>query len=84
MQNCATAPIGVAFEDVDFGVYDERVDVFAHREDVVEAAEADVVGPAVASVHPEGFLRQMVLARKKFARRLRGFARELRRGKFRD
>ena len=40
---------------VDLGVEDEDVDVAAGREDVVQAAEADVVGPAVAADDPDDF-----------------------------
>ena len=38
---------------VDLGVEHEDVDVAARREHVVEAAEADVVGPAVAADDPD-------------------------------
>ena len=38
---------------VDLGVEDEDVDVATGREDLVEAAEADVVGPAVAADDPD-------------------------------
>ncbi len=38
---------------VGFGVEDEDFDVFAGAEDVVEPAEADVVGPAVSADQPD-------------------------------
>ena len=38
---------------VDLGVEDEDVDVATRREDLVDAAEADVVGPAVAADDPD-------------------------------
>ena len=37
---------------VDFGVHDEDVDVFAGGKDMVQAAVADVIGPAVAAEDP--------------------------------
>ena len=41
---------------VDLGIEDEDVDVFAGGEDMVDAAEADVVSPAVAAEDPDGLL----------------------------
>jgi hypothetical protein len=49
---------------VDLGVEHEDVDVVVLREDVVKAAEADVVGPAVAAEDPEGLLGQVGLVRE--------------------
>ena len=47
------------------GVYlcvdDQDVEILSARNDMVEAAEADVVGPAVSAVHPEGFLGKLIL-----------------------
>ena len=49
---------------VDLGVEDEDVDVVAGGQDVVQAAEADVVGPAVAAEDPDGLLGQVLLVRQ--------------------
>ena len=51
-----TAGVGV-----DLGVEDEDVDVVAGSQDVVQATEADIVGPAVAAEDPEGFLGEVSL-----------------------
>ena len=51
-----TAGVGV-----DLGIEDEDVDVLAGSQNVVHAAEADVVGPAVAAEDPDGLLRQIFL-----------------------
>ena len=45
---------------VDLGVEHEDVDVATRREDVVEAAEADVVGPAVAADDPDALADEVV------------------------
>ena len=45
---------------VDLGVEHEDVHVVGQREHVVEAAEADVVGPAVAADDPDGLLHEVV------------------------
>ena len=45
---------------VDLGVEDEDVDVLVRGEDVVEAAVADVVGPAVAADDPDALLDEVV------------------------
>jgi hypothetical protein len=45
---------------VDLGVEHEHVDVLVGRQDVIEAAVADVVGPAVAADDPHGLLHQVV------------------------
>ena len=58
-------PAGVG---VDLGVHDEHVEVFAGCEHMVEAAEADVVRPAVAAEHPEGFLGELVGGGEEFGR----------------
>ena len=46
---------------VHLGVHHQHVHVGAACHHVVKAAEADVVGPAVAAEHPERLLRQLVL-----------------------
>ena len=46
---------------VDLGVEDEDVDVLAGGKHVVQAAEADVVGPAVAAEDPDGLLGEVGL-----------------------
>ena len=46
---------------VHLGVHHQHVHVGAAGNHVVQAAEADVVGPAVAAEHPERLLRQLVL-----------------------
>ena len=46
---------------VNLGVEDEDVDVVAGSQDVVQATEADVVGPAVAAEDPEGLLGEVSL-----------------------
>ena len=50
-------PAGVG---VDLGVDDEDVHIDAGGKDMVEAAVADVVGPAVAAIHPHGLLHKRV------------------------
>ena len=45
---------------VDLGVEDEDVDVLLAGDDVIEAAVADVVGPAVAAEDPEALLGEEV------------------------
>ena len=45
---------------VDLGVEHQDVHVPAHGDDVVEAAVADVVGPAVAADDPDALLHQVV------------------------
>ena len=45
---------------VDLGVEDQDVDVAAGGDHVIEAAEADVVGPAVAADDPDALLDQRV------------------------
>ena len=50
-------PAGVG---VDLGVEHEHVDVSPGREHVVEAAEADVVGPAVAADDPDALADEVV------------------------
>ena len=53
---------------VDLGVEHEHVDVVGQREHVVEAAEADVVGPAVAADDPDGLLDEVVAERRRACR----------------
>src|SRR5208337_560024 len=45
---------------IDFCVQDEDVDVAAGAEDVIEAAEADVIGPAVATDQPDALAHEGV------------------------
>ena len=59
---------------VDLGVEDEDVDVFAGGEDMVDAAEADVVSPAVAAEDPDGLLGQVGLLREDLSAQLAGVA----------
>ena len=46
---------------IDLGVEDEDVDVVAGGEDVIHAAEADIIGPAVAAEDPHGLLGEIRL-----------------------
>ena len=46
---------------VDLGIEDEDVDVLAGSQNVIHAAEADIVGPAVAAEDPDGLLLQIFL-----------------------
>ncbi len=46
---------------VELGVEDQDVDVAAGGHHVVEAAEADVVGPAVAADDPDALVDEIVL-----------------------
>ena len=48
---CLSAGVGV-----NFGIYDEYVDVFALSENVIESAVTDVVSPTVAAEDPDGLL----------------------------
>ncbi len=59
---------------VDLGVEHEDVDVFAGGEDMVDAAEADVVSPAVAAEDPDGLLGQVGLLREDLSAQLAGVA----------
>ena len=54
---------------VDLGVEDQDVDVASARQHVVEAAVADVVGPAVAADDPDAAPDQMIDHRQEIARR---------------
>ena len=45
---------------VDLRVYHQNVDVLAHGDDVIQTAEADVIGPAVTAVHPHRLFGQML------------------------
>ena len=47
---------------IHLGVHQQDVDVLAHGEHMVQTAVADVVGPAVAAVHPHGLLGHILLA----------------------
>ncbi len=46
---------------VNLGVEHQNVHVLAGSDDVIQAAEADIISPAVAAEDPHGFLRQEVL-----------------------
>ena len=48
---CLSAGVGV-----NFGIYDEYVDVFALSENVIESAVTDVLSPTVAAEDPDGLL----------------------------
>jgi hypothetical protein len=56
---------------VDLGVEHEHVDVGAAGQHVVEAAVADVVGPAVTADDPHGFLDEIVGERAQLGRSFR-------------
>ncbi len=64
--NFATAPRGSRLRrlsagvGVDLGIEHQQVDVASAGEDVIEAAVADVVGPAVAADDPDTLLHQHV------------------------
>ena len=64
--NCATAPAGVALEacppvfGIDLRIHDKYVDVVPLGQNMVQAAESDVIGPAVAAEAPDRFLDQQV------------------------
>jgi hypothetical protein len=45
---------------IDFGVQHQQIYFFPGAQDVVEAAEADVVGPAVAAHDPYALAHQRV------------------------
>ena len=65
--NLATAEVGVDLEDwppgigVHLGIQDHQVHIPVLRHDVVDAAEADIIGPAVAADGPDGLLSQVFL-----------------------
>ena len=46
---------------VDLGIEDEDVDILVLGKDMVHAAEADIVGPAVAAEDPDGLLAEVIL-----------------------
>ena len=46
---------------VNLGIEDQDVDILAGSDDVVQAAEADVVCPAVAAEDPHGLLGEVIL-----------------------
>ena len=60
-----TAGVGI-----DLGVEDQDIDVTPGRHDVIEAAKADVIGPAVAADDPDAPPHEMVHHGKQIARRL--------------
>jgi hypothetical protein len=45
---------------VNLGIHDQHVHVEVCGQHVIQAAEADIVGPAVAAVHPDGLLGQLI------------------------
>lgn len=53
---------------VALGVEHQHVDVLRQAEDVIQTAEADVVGPAVTADQPDGFIHQVVGAGRQLAR----------------
>ena len=53
---------------IDFGVEDEEVNVAAGSDDVVKAAEADVVCPSVAADDPDGAVDEVIAERDEFSR----------------
>ena len=53
---------------VDLGVEDEDVDVAARRQDLVDAAEPDVVRPAVAADDPDALANEVARQREQVAR----------------
>ena len=55
---------------VDFSIEDEDIHIFAGSEDLIEAAEADVVCPAVAAEDPDGLLGDVLLALQDLSRLL--------------
>ena len=57
---------------VDLGIEDEDVDVFTGGENMVDAAEADVVSPAVAAEGPHALLGQILLVLQDKGALLRG------------
>ena len=59
-------PAGVG---IDLSVEDEDVDVPPARQDVIEPAEADVVGPPVATDDPDAFAHQGIGNRRQVDRR---------------
>ncbi len=59
---------------VNFGVYDENVDVFALSENVVESAIADIVSPAVAADNPDRFLDYAIEHSAEFFKEILKFA----------
>ena len=52
---CLAAGIGITL-----GIENQNVDVFGQAQDVVETAEANVIGPAIAADKPDGFLNQRI------------------------
>ena len=61
---------------VDLGIEHEHVDVLVGRQHVIEAAVADVVGPAVAADDPHRLLHEVVGDREQLGRRGRSRAAE--------
>ena len=51
---------------VEFGVNDQNIYVFVHSENVIQAAVADVVSPAVAAEDPDGFLDEAIFCVQNF------------------
>ena len=59
---------------VNLGIENKDVDVLVLREDMIHAAKADVVCPAVAAEDPDGLLGQIFLILKDLCRQLAGVA----------
>ena len=59
---------------VNLGIEDEDVDIFTGSENMVHAAEADIVCPAVAAEDPDGLLGEVILLGKDFSAQLAGIA----------
>ncbi|CAN4006266.1 Phage tail protein, partial [Dysosmobacter welbionis] len=59
---------------VHLGIKDEDIHIVAGGQDVVQTAEADVVGPAVAAEDPHGLLGQELLVRQNLSSQLAGVA----------
>ena len=49
---------------IDLCIHDQDVDVLAAGDHVIQTAESDIIRPAVAAVHPESLLDQLVLIAK--------------------
>ena len=59
---------------VNLGVKDHDIHVFAGSEHVVQTAETDIIGPAVAAEDPDGLLGQVLLLLQNFSRKRAGLA----------
>ena len=59
---------------IHLGVKDHHVDVLAGGQDMVQTAEADIVGPAVAAEDPHGLLGEVLLVGQNLCRQGAGLA----------